>query len=91
MENDETLPLGAHIENAVDAFATQGGGGFLTGFLCIVERVDADGQQCLTITAPNGQMTWRSLGLATYLREWYLDDAHNEMSAWTPTLSEDED
>ena len=91
MENNEPVSLGEFIDRAVRDYAAQFDGGIATGFVCLVERIDSSGDQCLTIVSPPGQMTWKTLGLTTYLNEWYKDDAHLEMQGWTSAQQPGED
>ena len=72
MLDDETASLGDAIQEIV--------GGIVTGFVCFAEFMNPEtGIADRGIFTPMSQPTWRSMGMAGYLGEWYRDDCKAEM------------
>lgn len=68
--------------------ASSHGGGMVTGFICLAEFMDSDGETSLLINLPESQPVVRSLGLAQYACEVFRTDTAREYLA---SLSEGED
>ena len=62
---------------AIEEWSSANGGGFPTAFVIALDYVDASGENALAISQMNDQTAQRSLGLVTYLDEWYRADARN--------------
>lgn len=75
------VTLNDRILAALQEHAAENGGGLVTGFLCVANFVDLDGDNCLGFATLDSQATPMSLGLVEYAREWFLDDARQAISA----------
>lgn len=89
MSEKETLR--DFIEAAINEYLAANGGGFITGFVLMSEMVGADGSTSAFVIRPESQPVFRSMGYATYLGEWFKDDAAMEMtSLWMPGEDEED-
>ena len=79
------------IQEAVDEFVVSQNGGFITGFVCLVEGINSEGEKGITIAHAENQMTHTSMGMAAYLTEWFKDDAILEFETCWAQAPEDED
>lgn len=86
MEESETLQ--SALNDSINAWCSRDGG-FHTGFVYCVARIDSEGQQVLTLGSGESQLTATSLGLASYLRKNFEMDVEFELSNYT--FAEDED
>ena len=82
-------PLSEALEDFVQEWAAKNGG-MLIGFIAFAEYVNDAGEMRSSVAHPDMQPTYRSIGYAGYLDEWFRDDAHNEMYAGMP-LDDEED
>lgn len=65
------------VIEAITNWASDNGGGFPTAFVFAVDYINQDGEPELVISQMDNQSTQRSMGLSTYLDQWYRDDAIN--------------
>lgn len=87
MSSDSSLAV--KVEAAIQEWCSENGGGFPLGFVIALDYVNTNGDNALLISAPDGQPTHRSLGLATYLDLWFRDDAQNSWgSIWGSAADE---
>lgn len=78
------------IQEAVDQFVMEHGG-FITGYVCMVEGINTEGEKGITVAQQENQMTHTSLGMAAYLTEWFKDDAIREFeTCWNSASDEEE-
>lgn len=57
------------------------GAGMLTGFVTLVEGIDAQGRPIILVAAPSEQSTHRSMGQVRFLEEWFASDARLQIAA----------
>ena len=74
------MQLRERLQAAIEEHLAEQGGGFVTGFVCAVDMLDEEGDQCLLFTTPDGQRTALSMGLVEYSREWFLADARSQIA-----------
>ena len=86
---DETPTLRSTIEGAVSAYCSENGFGIPTGFVYCVSRIDADGENVLTLGAMEQQTTAASLGLTRYLEKSFEFEADMELSSYHAYLHAD--
>ena len=65
---------------ALEEYIAECGGGMVTGFLCVVDYIDAEGDPSLIVATMDGQRTILSLGMVEYAREWFADDARYQIA-----------
>lgn len=66
--------LGECLEKAIEEWVTAEGGGFPQAFVCIVDYINAEGKGMTSVAKQTAQPVHRTLGLTTFLDEWYRDD-----------------
>jgi len=72
MDDQIASALGEHIAET--------GGGFLAGYLMVIEALDANGEPFVEVRTPEGQRTSLSLGMAAYAREWLRLEAQGQIA-----------
>lgn len=77
MEEENTSTLSTLIEGAIQEYVHSRGGGFVSGWVFMLDFIDSDGGAAAAIAHPVEQPEFRSLGLSGYLDEWFRDDARN--------------
>lgn len=60
-------------------------------FVCAVDWTDGDGVPTLTISHSKDQPSLRSMGLVSYLDEWFRMDCRGEIDAAVSALMTDEE
>ena len=79
------------LSEKIEEWIAANGGGFLTGFVAMVDTVAPDGGPTPFVSASKNQPTYRSLGMADYLGEWFRDDAHRAWMAPAPDCCDEDD
>lgn len=69
----ETGTLAEAVQNAVSEWCAKNGR-FPVAFICATDCIDDEGNVLMHVAEMDDQPAWRSLGLGTYLAEWYRDD-----------------
>lgn len=74
-------PIASAVQDALSEVLQKGDSpAFLTGFLTLAAAVDDEGQSCLYVLRPPDQPTHVSLGMVTYLDEWFRDDVRFQIN-----------
>lgn len=81
MSDDAELgTMRAAIAKAVDDYLQAKGGGFRIALVYAADVVDSDGTSALYLGSPDGQETYKSLGLVSYLEKWFDAEAQELMA-----------
>lgn len=83
--------LSDFLAEKVEEWLAGNGGGFLNAFVTMVDFVDEDGAAAQAVAKHPGQATYRSLGMANYLAEWFVDDAHRSWAGFAPDCDCEDD
>jgi hypothetical protein len=88
---DESTTLRSVIEEAINSFCAANGLGFPTSFVYCVSRIDAEGENVLTLGGMERQTTAQSMGLAAYLSKSFDFEAEQELSSYTYWANHDDE
>ena len=72
------------LSEKIEEWIAAHGGGFLTGYVAMIDMVSSDGPPRIFVAGPSDQATYRTQGMVAYLHEWFADDARRSWVSSAP-------